>query len=486
MPTKILLIAVVNKEKHNPYYPIGLYTLKTFLENNHIGKCDIKIFDLSFYSYSEITSLIYSWKPDIVGMSVDTGCVEILYDFMQCLNNSLPKDSNILYVIGKYAATFTYMDLLKMYPKVICVRGEGELALSGLIDFINGEKQLKEVNNISYIDKQTGVIINTEPAVISNFEQVGLIDHKDAKKYYEEGGDIWIETSRGCPWGKCSHCSIAQLENKFARRNKPINMIITELKQIVAIGIERVTFSDSEFIGHSIMGVIRAMEIAKRIIANNIKISFHLDMRISSIVDKNDTPKERQLRIQMLELLKNAGLRTVYIGIETGSSTQLKRYNKGTNIQIAEEAIALCRKLDLNMAIGFIILDPLVSKKEIIENITFISRNHIEGNLSFPLNKLRCYPGIPYIAMIKNEEMKLGKKLISQKVDMHTLDYKVVDYKYPNVKIISKFASRYVDGEYDLYNTIRWFERFNDKIFGIELSNEFVYLASAQKLIGIF
>lgn len=478
--TKILLINIVDKEKVPLNYPVGLYTLKTYMQNNYPDQCMVEIRDTQLDTLDDIIEFIREWGPQIAGLSVNTENTHILDQFMHQIATVMPKEAKPLCVIGKQVATFGYQDLLTRYPETVCVMGEGELALAGLSQFIQGKRNLQDIGNIAYIDKETGTFRQNKRALLPNFESIGIVDYSDLERYIKIGGNAWMESSRGCPWGACTFCSVKMFwGDGRQRREKPVDMIIAELKQLASMGIKRVMLTDEEFIGFGIEGVNRARKIAQAIIDSGKKIPFYTNMRTDSIWNKEDTPEERQLRIDTLQLLKEAGLVMIYIGIETGSLTQLKRYNKGSDIQTAEEAIKICEKLGINMALGFIIIEPLVSKDEILESIAFIRRNKILPYLSVPLNKLRIYPGEPYIKLIRMEEARLGRRLISDKLDRETLTYETEDYKQPVVKVIVDLVMRYAESEYDLYNAIRWFERFTSRISGVSQMGDYAYLKVA-------
>jgi radical SAM superfamily enzyme YgiQ (UPF0313 family) len=478
--TKLLLVNIVDTEKVTITYPVGLYTLRSYIQNNKSLQTVVEIRDVQLDSIENIINFIKTWNPHILGFSVLTENSIVLGRFMDQLNTSLPKWPRPLIVFGRQVATFGYKELLSRYPQSICAIGEGELPLAGLCEFVQKKKSLFEINNIAFIDTESKNIIQTERNTIPGFDTIGLIDHNDAYEYKYHGGNIWMETSRGCPWDACQFCSIPNFWGKTKqRKEKSIDQIICELKQFYSMGITRITLSDEDFIGQCIDGVKRVKSIAESIIDSDIKIAFHTDMRAASIWNKNDTPDEMKLRIETLKLLKLSGLRTVFIGMESGSPSQLKRYNKGSDVETAEKAIKVCRDIGLNMAIGFIIIEPLVSKNEIMESISFINQNKILPHISAPINLLRVYPGAPYINRIRQEERKIGKILISTELHWNSLYYEIKDYMHAPVKIIADLASNYSNSQYDLFNSIRWFERYNPSIYGFNKSDTFSYFKSA-------
>ena len=59
------------------------------------------------------------------------------------------------------------------------------------------------------------------------------------------------------------------------------------------------------------------------------------------------------------------------------------------------------------------------------------------------------------------------------------LTYEVTDYKYPSVKVITDLVTRYADSQYNFFNAIKWFERFNPGIYGVHQVDAYAYLKKA-------
>src|SRR3989338_1897022 len=244
IPTKILLVNVVDTGKLDPTYPISIYTLKDYMDKTYPDNCTVEILDTQLNSIGDIVKFAKEWQPQILGLSVKTENTAVLDKFMGQINASIPKAERPLCVIGKQVATFGYRDLLERYPDAICVRGEGELALGGLSEYVQGKRSLRDVGNIAY--KNRDAVVETERVLLHNLDSIGPTNHSDLEKYVKLGANFWMEASRGCPWGLCSFCSISEFWGRARppRREKSVDAIITELKEFAAMGIERFTFSD--------------------------------------------------------------------------------------------------------------------------------------------------------------------------------------------------------------------------------------------------
>lgn len=478
---RILLVNIIDTDKITKNYPVGLYTLQAFLHENSPCRISVEVKDTQLENCEDIISFADQWNPNIFGLSVSSENTDMLDKFMMGLNVDRLNKRKCLLVFGKQAGTFGFKTLLKKYPRSICVRGEGELALLGLSKFIRENTPLCDIPNIAYVDANTNNIITTPRKVLDDFASLSSIDHSDVTKYVSKSGNAWLEASRGCQWNACLFCSLREFWGvRRPRREKSVETIIDELLQFSRMGIKRFSFTDEDFIGPDMNGVRRAKKIAISILKHDIKTSFHADVRAEAIWNKGDNDSERKLREETLVLLKHAGLRTVFIGIESGSSSQIRRYNKGIDVATAKKAIEVCKRLGINMALGFIILEPLVSQNEIIDSIEFIKQNQILKYISVPSNTLRIYLDERYASKIRDEELKIGRHLLSNTFSWSTLTFDIVDYKHQGVRVIAQIMDEYSSTQYDLFNAIRWFERFNSAIYGISCNKSYIYLQKAS------
>ena len=478
----VLLVNIIDTDKITRNYPVGLYALRSFLQTNHSDEISVEIKDTQLDSIEEIIMFEKQWKPNILGLSASSDNTDMLNKFMSYIDLARLNRRKCLIVFGKQAGTFGFRTLLAKYPDSICVRGEGELALQGLSKFLMGKKPMHEVANIAYLDENTKNIVMTSRKVINCLSALGYTDHSDIKKYVRTSGNAWLEASRGCQWNACHFCSLSEFWGvPKPRREKPLELVIDELLQFDRMGISRLSFTDEDFLNPDAKGLLRAREMALEILKKNIRTSFHADVRAESIWNKRDSDHERKLREETLGLLKRAGLRTVFIGIESGANSQLQRYNKGSDVATAKMAIDVCKRLGVNMALGFIMLEPLASKHEIQKSINFIKQNQILKYISVPSNILRIYPGERYIATIRDEERQIGRRLLSDKFNWSTLTFGITDYKYQSVRTIAEIMEEYTSSQYDMFNSIRWFERFSSSIFGISCDNAYSYIQNASE-----
>jgi radical SAM superfamily enzyme YgiQ (UPF0313 family) len=134
-----------------------------------------------------------------------------------------------------------------------------------------------------------------------------------------------IQTSRGCPF-ECEFCDVIQYVGR-RQRHKPIDQVLTELEVLADLGYRSVFLADDNLTVHR----RRAKELLTALAEWNARRSdgpFHFVSQVSI-----DTGREDDI----LSLAAAAGLREVFIGIETPNEESLrevhKRQNVGVNLQ---------------------------------------------------------------------------------------------------------------------------------------------------------
>ena len=116
-------------------------------------------------------------------------------------------------------------------------------------------------------------------------------------------------------------------------------MLFRSIEEIEIVSKELGTyyfaFVDDDFIGSKQKGFQSRYEFARKIINKGIKINFRIATRINNI--DND----------LLTILKEAGLTSIDIGVESINKESLKLYNKGISKEVILNKIEIISKLGL-------------------------------------------------------------------------------------------------------------------------------------------
>ena len=158
--------------------------------------------------------------------------------------------------------------------------------------------------------------------------------HIFAKRINDAKGCVRMEASRGCPWNNCSYCVLKMKYCGSKWRPYPVEKVIEEMKNLSADGVKTVYFTDEEFISGD---YDRMEQLADKIISAkkcgeiSQDFNFAASTSVKALFGKYcDRPITQERINAVLLKLKEAGLRSLFLGIESGSDSQLRRYCKAS------------------------------------------------------------------------------------------------------------------------------------------------------------
>jgi len=177
-------------------------------------------------------------------------------------------------------------------------------------------------------------------------------------------------TSRGCPF-RCGYCDQSVFGRKWrAHTADYVLREITLLKE--TYGVEFVSFEDDNFL----LSRSRTIEICRKMIDARLGIGWSCLGRANEVDD------------EVLSLMKRAGCRTVYMGIESGSSRMLELMGKKLSIEDMEKGVRLVKKHGITVTGSFILGLPTETKEEMNKTV--------ELALSLPLDGVTFFTFTPY------------------------------------------------------------------------------------------
>ncbi len=153
-----------------------------------------------------------------------------------------------------------------------------------------------------------------------------------------------VQYSRGCPFN-CEFCDIIEIYGRRPR-TKAVAQVLAELDQLRAAGWREAVFIvDDNFIGNK----ARAKELCKALAEwrNQYKVSF--DFNTEASLNLADDP-------ELMQMMKDAGFVSVFLGIETPDETGLVAANKLQNTRRSLlDSVATIQSYGMQVMGGFIL-----------------------------------------------------------------------------------------------------------------------------------
>lgn len=358
--------------------PISILYLAASLKEN--GE-DVLVFDKDDggLSDSDIMKELIEYSPDLIGIplfptTLTSACN--LIELLKCRNNSWK------IVAGGPYATARPHDVLKIFKGCDYVlRGEAEQSIVELAKCIEGNHNLSSVNGLSY--RNGNDIVHNPDAVLNMdldsipFPARDLLRNAYRKKTYWEIGykgsvDLVI-TSRGCPYS----CNFCFNPTKKIRVRSPKN-VIEELICIKMQGIHSVHIKD-DFILHDKYRYLELLDLIKKL---------KLNMEFG-VITRSDSVDE-----ELLLAMKNAGVKSVLYGLESGSQKILDMMNKKTTVEMNYKAVLLTKKAGLRCYASVILGYPGETPKTIKETEKMLLETKptaIRVSLACPLPGTKLY-----------------------------------------------------------------------------------------------
>lgn len=377
---KILLISPPNRIKpslgeYHSYAipPLGLLYIAAVLESKGFSS---KVLDMRFNGMDQkkLDEMLDHMKPDLVGITSMTSNFPAAEYIAKFVKLRCPES---LVVMGGVHATFMHREILAETPEAdIIVRYEGEFTMAELAATLENGRSLKEVNGISFRDEGR-VISNPDRERIEDLDCLPFPAHHllepKIKKYFMYTSPP-VLTTRGCPFS-CIYCSTMAFHGRKYRTRSVTNVVL-ELEYLIDhYKVDKVSFIDDNFT----MQPIRVFALCQEMKKRGLSIKWGCNARVD------------QVNEEILKVMKEAGCRDVFCGIESVSQRALDIVKKGYRVQQARDAVKMAEKLGIRTHCSFVLGLPGESKQTLKRMVQFVDETKPSGR-ALP-NLLKIFPG---------------------------------------------------------------------------------------------
>lgn len=499
---KVLLVNLHYVEKYPSYrFALGIADIAGYLRK--YGLANVTIADMQFVPKHEIKKLISSGRYDIIGLSTNFGHFPLMEEL---ISDILDESADSRIVVGNYLAATEFQHILELYPDILVSSNEGELTFAALCsNYIEKEQSLDNVPNLYYC---TNHEIHFTFHQLIDMDEIALPAFDTVEALFERGGVMTMEFSRGCNYGKCSFCP-RKFKGQRWRGMSSAKMLQVWERCYQLFQLYQKTpylyFADEEFLGNckEDINFKRIDTFLQSALSKALPINFDVSFRLDQVADKARNPVWSRRQMALLDQAKRLGLKRIFVGLESGSDVQLRRYNKGFAMEQGFCALRILSRMGFTLRLGFITFDPLMTKDDLAQNLRTIMRRDIlltpkaitdidleailknesstaaNGEflftaISYPASPLEVLRDCEYAKdILKNYPQLAGKIEFSDNFGRLSCEYldpdiqlicmlcqKWVNFHFPFIYVTKGFAKRGDENQYCYQKIIQLYRRF--------------------------
>lgn len=353
-----------------PLPPLGIAYLAAVLEERdvHVTLVDMDILNLSYEDYR---SVVAREHPDVVGI---TGMTQQYLNGKKVAHITKQEIPDCFVMMGGPHVTFCAPETLQECPEVdAVVRGEGEVTITEVIQYLEGERDAATVEGITYRDGNT-ITSTQDRAYLEDVDSLPLPARHllPLEKYSERGSLI---TSRGCP-GACSFCSSFRLLGA-AFRGRSVERVVDELEYEL---IEKYRYTTFFFIDDTFTFYPkRTRLICEEILRRGLTVEWGCNTRVDRVSD------------ELLQLMGEAGCTKICFGLESIHLKTLAMLGKNITPRQVREAVTLAHNHNIDVNLAFMLGLPGETPQMIKETIDFVADINLGPRQE--ITPLNLYPG---------------------------------------------------------------------------------------------
>ena len=377
------------------YPPTGLLYIASSLKKagHQVVLIDVDIEELRM---NEIIQKVEQSKVDVVGITATTAT----YGYSKMILKEIKKKSSIVTIMGGIHITIMMREVLIDTPELdFGIYGEGEETFVELLECFKKKKELNQVKGLIFRNEKGEIEVNSPRPYIENLDELPFPDRSVLKKekylwsVYGRGTQkiASIITKRGCPFN-CNFCSAHSMFG-YEVRYRSIKNVVDEIDEIVnSLGITHIINLDDTLV----LDRERMIEFCQEIKKRNLVFTWE------------GTARANLVEPQIMAMMKEAGLRRISFGIESGNQKILDQENKGITLSELRNAYRWAKNCGIETRGSAIIGHPGETFAGALETIRFI--RSIKYLDQVYINIMVPYPGTRVYEMAKNQEM--GMRLL--------------------------------------------------------------------------
>lgn len=377
---RVLLISANTEKIPDPVFPIGAAAVGAAARK---AGHEVEAVDLCFTDSAErdVTAAIDRFRPDVVGVSLRN-----LDNSAYPENTSYIDDYRMLmsWVRGCSAAPvvlggagFTVMPstILEALHADYGIVGEGEISFPWLLERVGAGARPSGDCDVSCQPVNGGLLLSSTRRLRRlDVAEVPARDLFDARRYYERGGCLNVQTKRGCCF-ECVFCSYPLIEGSKVRVRSPESVVdeIAALRE--QLEVRHIFFVDNIFN----FPLPHAKRICEQIIRRGLRVEW------SGYLNPKFVDEE------LVRLMAESGCRGVEFGTDSGAATMIANLRKEFDAEDLRRASRLCREHGIKFAHSLIFGGPGETEGTVDETLALMDELAPTAVIAF--TGIRVLPG---------------------------------------------------------------------------------------------
>lgn len=335
-------------------------------------------------TFAEIEAVVREHgEPTLIGFS---GTSHVFQAIRRLARMCLERWPAAHTVMGYDFGTLNFEHILRDYPDIhfVC-RGDGEALFATLSERLANGRGYDDIPGLAYRGSDGRVHANQPVAL--DIDTLPWPARNELPRVLRAGFAAGVYASRGCPY-RCSYCALGETSALFGNQGYRLRSIENVVEEIAYLrkdfGVDHVTIVDDLFVTKSPSSQERARDFAEQLLRRGLELTWMIDARVDSI--------DRDL----FALMRRAGLRKVFVGVETGSEEQLASYNKryGLKAERPIDRLKALRDLEIEIIPGMLMFHPNVTATELRQSLQVLEEVGWESHYQL-FNRVQLYPGTP-------------------------------------------------------------------------------------------
>jgi radical SAM superfamily enzyme YgiQ (UPF0313 family) len=339
----------------------SLRFIKYYLEDHGYAAT---IIDCARYprDLKEVMARIGKTPNPIVGVTGYTRERFYAYELIRKVKQAAPGAT--LVVGGRHFGAVPRETLENMPEVDAAVRGEGEITFYEMVDALHAGRDFTGVAGVTWRAADGSIVDNPDRCLEDNLDLFRYYDDKNKTDLDPEEllGQTKLGTkhryfsvtaTRGCP-NRCVYCTASTSKVRY----RTVSKVLDEIEDMIAAtGVRNMSFGDSS------LTISRKFvtELCEGMLERNLNLSWNCYSRVNIDID-------------ILRLMRRAGLESVEIGLESGSPKVLKSIRKNIKLEEVEAFCKLAHELGIRVWVFCMVSLPDETPEDAQMTIDFVKK----------------------------------------------------------------------------------------------------------------